>query len=74
MAAPRIKKTKAEIERIIIERCGVEGVQVGAVMVWPSEMYGWEASFVAASNTIISNPDHFDSIVHALRELCERKD
>jgi hypothetical protein len=74
MASPRVKKTKAQIERIIIERCQAEGVQVGAVMVLRSEMYEWEASFVAAPRTVISNPDHFETIVQALRELYELKD
>jgi hypothetical protein len=74
MASPRVKKTKAEIERLIIERCGAEGVQIDAVMAWPSEMYRWEASFVAAPNTVIPNLDRFDTVVHAIRELYELKD
>ena len=66
--AVKEQMTRAEIEKMIMDRCVEEGMHsVTSVMVAPEKAMGWIANFVAAPHLVLQYQPGFDAIVNEVR-------
>jgi hypothetical protein len=65
------KKTSKEIAATILACCIARNLDIQSVTVWPSEAYGWDASFAAAPALLVPDVTRFEGIVLELRTIFE---
>jgi hypothetical protein len=61
------KKSAQELEAIILDRSLQAGMTLQSVAVYPSMVYGWEATYMAAPNFVMGYTSLFDGVVQQAR-------
>ncbi len=69
MAKPQ--KTKEQIEALLMERS--QGMPIQSVAVFPSKVYGWEATLMASPHLVMNLQGPFEAIVQKMREEFDLK-
>jgi hypothetical protein len=62
------KMTRKELAATILSYCIARNLDIRSVMVWPSQAFGWDASFVAADPALFfAYMTSFDNLLIELR-------
>jgi hypothetical protein len=65
------QKTKQQVEALLMERC--QGMPIQSVAVFPSKVYGWEATLMASPHLVVGLQGPFEAIVRQAREEFDLK-
>jgi hypothetical protein len=63
------KLTAKEIAATILSYCIARNLDIQSVVVWPSQMFGWDASFVADSSLYFPYMTRFNNVMIELRAM-----
>jgi hypothetical protein len=61
------KMTRKELATTILSYCIARNLDIESVMVWPSQAFGWDASFVADPALFFPYMTRFDNLLIELR-------